>query len=124
MSNKMLTLMMGFVAFLILAVGLVFVIALAGGGSDDDDAAPVDGDSESNSTSGKICEGSTLIIPGEDPSSVLDPIQVGDVTTAEYVVEIFGGLVTLDPAGDDGEPKTVVSGDERPAVLRGEFQQP
>jgi len=97
MSNKMLTLMMGFVAFLILAVGLVFVVALAGGGGDDDDATPVDGDSENSSTSGKICEGSSLIIPGTDPSSVLDPIQVGDVSTAEYVVEIFGGLVTLDP---------------------------
>lgn len=34
MSNRMLTLMMGFVAFLILAVGVVFVIALAGGGGD------------------------------------------------------------------------------------------
>src|SRR5688572_29485301 len=97
MSNKMLTLMMGFVAFLILVVGLVFVVALAGGGGDDDDATPVDGDTENSSTSGKICEGSSLIIPGTDPSSVLDPIQVGDVSTAEYVVEIFGGLVTLDP---------------------------
>ena len=27
---------------------------------------------------------------------MLDPIQVGDVSTSEYVVEIFGGLVTLD----------------------------
>ena len=98
MSNKMLTLMMGFVAFLILAVGLVFVLALAGGGDDDDGGTPADGDSTPRpSTSGKICDGDSLIIPGDDPSSVLDPIQVGDVTTAEYVVEIFGGLVTLDP---------------------------
>ncbi|MCC6268102.1 MAG: peptide ABC transporter substrate-binding protein [Dehalococcoidia bacterium] len=98
MSNKMLTLMMGFVAFLILAVGVVFLIALAGGG-DDDDGSPADGDGENNrsSTSGKICDGKSLIVPGDDPSSVLDPIQVADVSTAEYVVEIFGGLVTLDP---------------------------
>ena len=86
MSNKMLTLMMGFVAFLILAVGLVFVLALAGGGDDDDGGTPADGDSTPRpSTSGKICDGDSLIIPGDDPSSVLDPIQVGDVTTAEYL---------------------------------------
>ena len=98
MSNKMLTLMMGFVAFLILAVGLVFVIALAGGGGDDDDGTPADRDGTPRSnTSGKICDGKSLIVPGDDPSSVLDPIQVGDVSTAEYVVELFGGLVTLDP---------------------------
>jgi len=96
MSNRMLTLMMGFVAFLILAVGAVFVLALAGGG-DDDNGTPSNPDNEDRpTTSGKICEGDTLIVPGDDPSSVLDPIQVGDVSTSEYVVEIFGGLVTLD----------------------------
>ena len=36
------------------------------------------------------------LLPGDDPSSVLDPIQVGDVSTSEYIVELFGGLVTLD----------------------------
>lgn len=100
MSNRMLTLMMGFVAFLILAVGVVFVIGLAGGGGDDDGggSTPADRDrTPGASTSGKICDGKSLIVPGDDPSSVLDPIQVGDVSTSEYVVEIFGGLVTLDP---------------------------
>lgn len=99
MSNRMLTLMMGFVAFLILAVGVVFVIALAGGGGDDDDGGtPADSnnDDRPKNTSGDICKGNSLIIPGDDPSSVLDPIQVGDVSTSEYVVEIFGGLVQLD----------------------------
>ncbi len=42
MSNKMLALMMGFVAFLILAVGLVFVLALSGGGDDDNGATATD----------------------------------------------------------------------------------
>ncbi|MCC6960446.1 MAG: peptide ABC transporter substrate-binding protein [Dehalococcoidia bacterium] len=100
MSNRMLTLMMGFVAFLILAVGVVFVIALAGGGGDDDNGGtPASSDKTpgASGSSGKICDGKSLIVPGDDPSSVLDPIQVGDVSTSEYVVEIFGGLVTLDP---------------------------
>ena len=99
MSNRMLTLMMGVVAFLILAVGVVFVLALAGGGGDDDNGnTPASSDkTPSSGSSGDICKGETLIVPGDDPSSVLDPIQVGDVSTSEYIVEIFGGLVTLDP---------------------------
>ncbi|MEO8540066.1 MAG: peptide ABC transporter substrate-binding protein, partial [bacterium] len=98
MSNRMLTLMMGFVAFLILAVGVVFVLALAGGGDDDSGGTPASADKTPKpNTSGDICKGETLIVPGDDPSSVLDPIQVGDVSTSEYIVEIFGGLVTLDP---------------------------
>jgi oligopeptide transport system substrate-binding protein len=100
MSNRMLTLMMGFVAFLILAIGAVFVIALAGGGGDDDNGgsqASPDKTPGSSASSGKICSGNSLIVPGDDPSSVLDPIQVGDVSSSEYIVEIFGGLVTLDP---------------------------
>ncbi|MBE0607942.1 MAG: peptide ABC transporter substrate-binding protein [Dehalococcoidia bacterium] len=99
MSNRMLTLMMGVVAFLILAVGVVFVIALAGGGGDDDDgspASPSNNDDRPRSSGSGICSGKSLIVPGNDPNTVLDPIQVGDVSTSEYVVEIFGGLVTLD----------------------------
>lgn len=99
MSNRMLTLMMGVVAFLILAVGVVFVVALAGGGDDDDGspASPSDNNDDSPRSTGKgICSGKSLIVPGNDPNTVLDPIQVADVSTSEYVVEIFGGLVTLD----------------------------
>lgn len=100
MSNRMLTLMMGVVAFLILAVGVVFVIALAGGGGDDNGgspASPSNDDGNGPRSTGKgICSGNSLIVPGNEPATVLDPIQVGDVSTSEYVVEIFGGLVTLD----------------------------
>ncbi len=97
MSNRMLTLMMGVVAFLILAVGVVFVIALAGGGGGDDDGTPANGGGDRSPVTGTgICSGDSLIIPGRSPATVLDPIQVVDVTTSEYVVEIFGGLVALD----------------------------
>lgn len=102
MSNRTLTLMMGFVAFLILAVGIVFVIAVAGGGGGDDEgidreqSTPGAKSTPKSAASGKICEGNVLYVPGSDPTSVLDPIQIGDVATSEYIVEIFGGLVTLD----------------------------
>lgn len=98
MSNRSLTLMMGFVAFLILAVGVVFVVVLASsGGGDGDDGTPASQpNDEKKASAGGICGGNVLYVPGDDPTSVLDPIQVGDLTTAEYVAEIFGGLVTLD----------------------------
>jgi oligopeptide transport system substrate-binding protein len=86
---------MGFVAALILVVGVVFVVALASGG---DDNSPADGSATARpkSASGDICQGNTLYTFGEDPASVLDPIQVRDEGTSTYIVEIFGGLVTLD----------------------------
>lgn len=99
MTNRTLTLLMGLVAFLILAVGVVVVIAIAAGGGDDDDTPTGedrdDDDGDRNAVGG-ICGGDTLITFGADPASVLDPIQVRDEGTAEYMVEIFGGLVTLD----------------------------
>ncbi len=46
--------------------------------------------------SGKRREGGTLVLVGGDPVT-LDPHLVTDVTSAEYIVEIFSGLVTLSP---------------------------
>ena len=40
------------------------------------------------------------------------------------VADLLAGLATFDPSGDDGEPKSIVGGDERPALLRGEFDPP
>ena len=107
MSNRTLGLMMGFVAVLIVAVGAVFAIAVAGGGGDDDDDTNVPADSGDDgdgsgggdggsSSVGGICGDNRLITFGSDPATILDPIQVRDDGTAEYIVEIFGGLVTLD----------------------------
>lgn len=101
MSNRMLTLMMGFVAVLILAVGGVFIAVLASSGGDDDTGgannpdAPKATPKPKSASAGKICDGNSLITVGADPASVLDPIQVRDEGTSEYIVEIFGGLVTL-----------------------------
>ncbi len=97
MSNRALTLMMGFVAVLIFAVGAVLVVVLARGGGDDSaPAVPGSSDSEESADGSGFCRDQVLITFGADPATVLDPIQVRDEGTAEYVVEIFGGLVTLD----------------------------
>ncbi len=98
MSNRMLVMMMGFVGVLILAVAAIFIAVLAGSGGDDDTpGSPSDNNTpRPGGSAAAICEGNILITYGFDPLTVLDPIQVRDVGTAEYVIELFGGLVTLD----------------------------
>ncbi len=100
MSNRALTLMMGVVGVLILIVGGVFAIVLLSGGGDDDPgngtSAADNPSNRSNSVGGKLCEGKTFVTFGAEPATQLDPAQVRDEGTSEYIVEIFGGLVTLD----------------------------
>lgn len=106
MSNRTLPLMLGFVVVLMVALVAVLAIVLLGGG-DGDDSVPAgdngDGGGSENPTpsgggsvAGGFCEDQFLITFGSDPASILDPIQARDTGTAEYIVEIFGGLVTLD----------------------------
>ncbi len=93
--------MMGIVAGLILVVGIVFVAVLAAGGGGDDGGTGTpqgpDNDGEDRQADGSgFCDGRTLVTLGSDPASGFDPIQVRDTSSAEYAVEIYGGLVTLD----------------------------
>jgi oligopeptide transport system substrate-binding protein len=96
MTNRTLTILMGFVAVLILAVGVVAIAVLAGGGGNGNQSTPGGQRTPRPQTGSGICNSDTLITFGSDPLSVLDPIQVRDEGTAEYIIEIFGGLVTLD----------------------------
>jgi oligopeptide transport system substrate-binding protein len=57
----------------------------------------VTGTTRATSAAGEPVAGGTLRLPGGDPLT-LDPALVGDVTSAEYIYEIFSGLVTLSPA--------------------------
>jgi oligopeptide transport system substrate-binding protein len=96
--------MMGLVGVLILAVGVFFVIVIAASGGDDDGPSVPSSDNNSDgggngnsaSTGSGICRGDIFYTYGADPATILDPIQVRDAGTAEYIVEIFGGLVSLD----------------------------
>ncbi|OAI39552.1 hypothetical protein AYO38_01550 [bacterium SCGC AG-212-C10] len=99
MSNRTLTLMMGVVAFLIIIVGVVFFAVVVGSsGGDDDDSTPSNSDStpSKGASSAGFCSDDRLLTFASEPLSLFDPIQVDDEATAEYIVEIFGGLVTLD----------------------------
>lgn len=99
MSNRTLPLMLGFVAVLVIAVvALLGVLLLSSGGGDDGAPASDDGSTPtpSSTTSEGFCKDNVLIIDPLSPPQTLDPIQVTDVGSAEFVVEIYGGLVTLD----------------------------
>ena len=79
--------------FSILFMGVALVV-LACGGSDSDDST----DSSSSSGTGDSSSSpanADLRMAGSDPIT-LDPALAGDAGSATYIVEIFGGLVTLD----------------------------
>ncbi len=46
---------------------------------------------------GDAVQGGVLRLLGNDPPT-LDPHQTGDVTSSRYVLEVFGGLLTIDPS--------------------------
>ena len=76
--NRVILAILGVMAALVLAVGvLVIVLVASGGGS----SGPVAGE---------------LRLPGPEPLT-LDPAIAQDADSALYIVEIFGGLLTLDP---------------------------
>ncbi|MGH2599805.1 MAG: peptide ABC transporter substrate-binding protein [Dehalococcoidia bacterium] len=90
-EKRLLAILAGVVGVLVLAVIGVSVILIAGRSDDGDGGTQSSG--QSGSTGPR--EAGELRLPGDDPLT-LDPALVTDVTSAVYVVELFGGLVTLD----------------------------
>ncbi len=60
---------------------------LAGAGS---------GASSNTESEGELVLGGVLNVLGSDPPT-LDPHQTGDVTSSRYILEVFGGLLSIDP---------------------------
>jgi oligopeptide transport system substrate-binding protein len=98
-QNRMLAILLGVLAVLVLAVGGLSAVLLISGGASDDDSGPTgvrtasagdDGGDAESSASGR------LRLAGADPVT-LDPHLAGDASSAEYIVEIFSGLVTISP---------------------------
>ena len=96
----------------LLALSVVLLVAACGGGSDTDSepagateepteapagqaAEPEETDSDGDGTAGT----SKLVRLYVDPPT-LDPHVTTDATSAQIIVEVFGGLVTIDPALD------------------------
>lgn len=93
-QNRLLAVLLGVLAALVLVVGGLSAVLLLGGKGEDSG-----GGGTTRSTGGGGDAKGVLRLPGSDPIT-LDPHIAGDATSAEYIVEIFGGLVTLSPKLD------------------------
>ena len=91
-QNRMLAILLGVLAALVLVVGgLSAILLLSGrGGTSGTTSTSETGGSGSAAASGR------LRLAGADPST-MDPHLATDSTSAEYIVEVFSGLVTISP---------------------------
>ena len=88
-SNRLLGILGGVVAVLIVAVVIVAVVVVQHGRGKSSSSAG------NQNSSSKANSGEVLRLTGNDPLT-LDPAIVYDVDSSAYIVEIYGGLVTLD----------------------------
>ena len=114
-QNRIIVIMLGVLAGLVLVIGGLSAVLLLGGGGDDGAAEPTaaagittdtgdassdDGDAsdsgDGGGTGGSAAAAGRLRLPGNDPVT-LDPHIAGDSGSAEYIVEVFNGLVTISP---------------------------
>ena len=96
--NRVILAILGVMAALVLAVGVLVIVLVAGGG--DDDGGPGQDQSADDSRDDDSGGSSELRLIGAEPIT-LDPHITQDAGSALYIVEIFGGLVTLAPNLDD-----------------------
>ncbi len=98
MSNRLIGIVLGVVAILVLAIGVIsaLVIINSGGGNGGGAGQPATGQSNQGEATQAPPSGQELRLPGSDPIT-LDPAVASDAVSASYIVEIFGGLVTIDP---------------------------
>ncbi|MDA1145703.1 MAG: peptide ABC transporter substrate-binding protein [Chloroflexi bacterium] len=100
-QNRLLAILLGVLAVLVLLVGGLSAVLLVGGGSDDGSPSGVRSGTSDGGGSGDGGDGSSsatgrLRLSGTDPVT-LDPHLATDASSAEYIVEIFSGLVTITP---------------------------
>jgi len=95
-QNRILAIMLSVLAALVLVVGGLSAVLLLSGG--DDAAGGGNGTGTSTAIGGDPEEAASgrLRLGGSDPVT-LDPHVAGDAGSAEFIVEIFSGLVTLTP---------------------------
>lgn len=97
--NRAVLSLAGAAAALIIVIGVIAVLLVTQGGDDDfntgGDRAQATEQASGGDGNGGASGDRVLRLPGSDPIT-LDPALAQDVESATYVVEIFGGLVTLD----------------------------
>ena len=95
-QKRLLAALLGVLAALVVVVGGLSAVLLLGGKSKDDGTGTT---TSGTKTGGSADAKGVLRLAGTDPVT-LDPHIAGDATSAEYIVEIFSGLVTLSPKLD------------------------
>jgi oligopeptide transport system substrate-binding protein len=97
--NRLTGFVLAAVVVLVLAIGAISAVVIVrggGGGGEEQGVQPTKAaTSEGGGAAGGGATGE-LRLPGSDPIT-LDPALAGDAASATYIVEIFGGLVTIDP---------------------------
>lgn len=94
-QNRLIGILLAVLGVLVLVIGAFSAVLLATGGGDDDSSAAQDaGDNEGGNDN--VSASGRLRLAGGDPIT-LDPARAGDATSAEYIVEIYSGLVTITP---------------------------
>ena len=93
--NRVILAIMGMMAALVLGAGVLVIVLVVGGGGDGDggrdQTREEDGDADGGSAEGE------LRLRGAEPLT-LDPHGFSqDADSARYLVEIYGGLLTMDP---------------------------
>lgn len=102
-QNRLLAILLSTLALLVLVVGGLSAVLLLSGGEDDGGSSTASGGGGGTTTEtgggdgGDVAQAASgrIRLAGSDPIT-LDPHIAGDATSAEYIVEIFGGLLTLD----------------------------
>jgi len=97
--NRLTGFVLAVVVVLVLAIGVISAVVIVrggGGGGEGQQAQPTKAaTAEGGGETGGKSTGE-LRLPGSDPIT-LDPALAADAASATYIVEIFGGLVTIDP---------------------------
>lgn len=100
-QNRLLAILLSVLAVLVLVVGGLSAVLLLAGGDEESASASGGGGGTTTEAGGggggdpaQAASGRIRLASG-DPIT-LDPHLAGDATSAEYIVEIFGGLLTLD----------------------------
>lgn len=97
-TRRLVYVLTGIAVALILVIGLLALLTLGGGGDDDGGDTTGNGDGSPGASDGPDLgdrvQGELRLV-GEDPIT-LDPACASDAGSAEYIVEIFSGLVSFD----------------------------
>lgn len=93
-SRRLVYVLTGLAVALIVVIGGLTLAVVAGGGGDDDDGGTTGGEATDGPSLGER-ENGELRLFGGDPQT-LDPACASDASSAQYIVEIFSGLVSFD----------------------------